>query len=685
MSLKKALALLLLGLRPKQAQGPATASALTLYAEQWAQDAKRAVVQHAAEIAAAVAAAAGEPVDTKTVARALDSGVADVVRGAQAQYQDAGDDPEKQQKAFASFDWRAKQLAVSVTQQTKVNAFQRASTKRGKKVIRDGGTCPKCVSLQGEYSPDNPDCWWTHPSCTCEWSVQETADMSGNANFAVLNAKKRDAIDDSDFAGPNRTFPVPDQAHADNAASRVAAIKDAGLRARIEAGIRRICKRKGLKVPPSLATADHAAGEESEGIASFAGMASFADGEREERDGYAVYPRALVWRAGDYPDKQYTMDREDNLIAATNFAEPVPINIEHTPFLQGRAGELRSLYVDDADPDLLRGEVAIPLWLDTQLDPRERQLSVGWDRPTKMPDHLGLTTSPRVMGMALMSMAQEAAGMNGTADFAPRGMSHNTAHGQYAIQDIHDAAVRHGATCNPPANMASRHEANAIQQAHDLATQHGATCEGQGQAGRPIFSAGTGSQEGKHMSVKEKLIALFGGNVSAEEQAEIDRIVDRPATFSVESDPAFVAMQAEVRTERAKRITSEATGFADGLIREGRATTAEREALIAKFSRAATDDYEHGTANFSGFAESHSRVEELRAQEGSRPQQFAQARPQPGQSVVLDPHHSNPATFSGDPQLTEEEEKAQREEALNAVRQTDAYKNLKASFAKQHN
>jgi hypothetical protein len=38
--------------------------------------------------------------------------------------------------------------------------------------------------------------------------------------MAKLNAKKRNALADSTFAGPDRSYPVPDKSHAANAKAR---------------------------------------------------------------------------------------------------------------------------------------------------------------------------------------------------------------------------------------------------------------------------------------------------------------------------------------------------------------------------------------------------------------------------------------------------------------------------------
>ena len=46
--------------------------------------------------------------------------------------------------------------------------------------------------------------------------------------MAKLTAKKRNALPDSAFAGPGRSFPVQDRAHAANAKARATQMADKG-------------------------------------------------------------------------------------------------------------------------------------------------------------------------------------------------------------------------------------------------------------------------------------------------------------------------------------------------------------------------------------------------------------------------------------------------------------------------
>lgn len=46
--------------------------------------------------------------------------------------------------------------------------------------------------------------------------------------MAKLDAKKRNALPPSEFAGPDRSFPIPDRAHAANAKARAAQLEEQG-------------------------------------------------------------------------------------------------------------------------------------------------------------------------------------------------------------------------------------------------------------------------------------------------------------------------------------------------------------------------------------------------------------------------------------------------------------------------
>jgi hypothetical protein len=64
--------------------------------------------------------------------------------------------------------------------------------------------------------------------------------------MAKLTAKARKAIPTSKFAGPGRSYPIEDKAHARNAKARAAQFASPALKARIDAKANRVlgAKRK---------------------------------------------------------------------------------------------------------------------------------------------------------------------------------------------------------------------------------------------------------------------------------------------------------------------------------------------------------------------------------------------------------------------------------------------------------
>lgn len=62
--------------------------------------------------------------------------------------------------------------------------------------------------------------------------------------MAKLTTGARKALPAAKFAGPNRSYPIPDKAHAVNAKARAAQFAPPALKARIDAKANRILKGK---------------------------------------------------------------------------------------------------------------------------------------------------------------------------------------------------------------------------------------------------------------------------------------------------------------------------------------------------------------------------------------------------------------------------------------------------------
>ena len=143
--------------------------------------------------------------------------------------------------------------------------------------------------------------------------------------------------------------------------------------------------------------------------------AMFSAASRRVEGGYAIYPDAMLFEVGSFPDKNFALTHADMDAAIAGFSpEEFRGSIEHTPFLKGRAFTVRSIRRDATDPGRLRGEVAVPLGLDAILDDAERGFSAEWDRATKRLVGGALTVNPRIKGASLV--ATFAAGAAGSTD-----------------------------------------------------------------------------------------------------------------------------------------------------------------------------------------------------------------------------------------------------------------------------
>lgn len=57
--------------------------------------------------------------------------------------------------------------------------------------------------------------------------------------MAKLTTKQRNKLSNKSFAGPNRSFPIEDKAHARNALARVSQFGSPDLKARVRAAIKK--------------------------------------------------------------------------------------------------------------------------------------------------------------------------------------------------------------------------------------------------------------------------------------------------------------------------------------------------------------------------------------------------------------------------------------------------------------
>lgn len=462
---------------------------------------------------------------------------------------------------------------------------------------------------------------------------------------------KRDALPLSQYGDPDhKLFPIADQDDVDSAAHLIGKAKNPE---KVKARVIAIARKLGLSIPDAW---------KSDGKASHsaftAELAQFGE------SGGMVLRRGLIFRAGEYADKNYAMTPEELWAAAEQFA-PVPVDLEHTPtVLDHKLGHLQAVELGD-DGATLYGTVALPKWLDDQLG-GACKVSCTWDRDSKTLTKLALVQTPRVSDAAIM------------AAFA-KAQRHDTPHGQFTLQFIHDQAARAGAICDQPGDseagdvttgvvMTARHERTAMQEIHDIATKHGADCKSaddgkamayysalaleaaeraqfaskrhsaadmrdiqaihdltvkQGAACSDDHDGDGHGDGGADMTDKrgrlERFKAWLAGDGEAARELEAifsdDERDERP-------DPEKQALMARIAALEGERVKERAAAFADGAIRERRALPAERDMLIAQYTQAAKDDAAlGGTVTFArdGQPAEGTRVESLAALVAARP------------------------------------------------------------------
>jgi len=310
----------------------------------------------------------------------------------------------------------------------------------------------------------------------------------------------------------------------------------------------------------------------------------------------------LLFRAGNYEDKSFSMT-PDELRAAVTAFKKVPVDLEHTPtILSNKLGHVESVELS-ADGTSLMGTVALPDWLDDLIADGQRKVSCTWDRATKTLSGLALVLNPRIEEAAIFAgfsaaTVEAAPGSVTTppADFAaPR---HDTYHGQDALQGVHDMAARSGAICSadnatthPFPMFAAAHEVKALQMIHDHAIAHGAKC-----SAMPKQAAMSAAESAEPMQDEKRFMDHFRAFFMGEEHkpaAIVSPAVVAPVATpapKIEDPAEFKALRADNARLQAEKITTEAASFADGLVRESKLLPAQRDALVAAYIQSAKAD-----------------------------------------------------------------------------------------------
>jgi hypothetical protein len=110
----------------------------------------------------------------------------------------------------------------------------------------------------------------------------------------------------------------------------------------------------------------------------------------------------LIFRAGDYQEKQFSLTPDELRVAAATF-QPVPVDLEHKKtMLDNHLGELTAVSVSE-DGQALFGTVTEPDWLRNLLGDTPRKVSLEWDRATKLIRGLALVLTPHIADAALFA------------------------------------------------------------------------------------------------------------------------------------------------------------------------------------------------------------------------------------------------------------------------------------------
>lgn len=389
---------------------------------------------------------------------------------------------------------------------------------------------------------------------------------------------------------------------------------------------------------------------------------------RDEEAGI-VQKWGKLFEAGDYKGHKFTMTPEEVDAVPAGFT-PCHLNLQHAPsILDGKLGSLEEVEAEDG---ILFGRVAVPIWLDEAIGDRPFTVSTEWDRATKQLDGLAIEIDPAVEDAVLFAAkremgedpeAEEKAALDHILTLPMPGLDqpivekclamfaarHDTYAGQGVIQDVHDTVARYGAVCTDPgdkANMQSQHEADAMQATHDMMTEHGAKCSSKSTGSGtmpwmfkadPIVresedGAGTTQKPEKEQSRMSKLMddikaMLARAGVDPDADIEDPKTTPKPEpktepktepTVDMAANTEIVRLRAENARMQQDRITEQAEKFVDEIIRDGRATLAEKPAMMAVYVQDAQDDLTNGKVMLASGQEG-TRIDKLAALFAAKP------------------------------------------------------------------
>ncbi len=326
----------------------------------------------------------------------------------------------------------------------------------------------------------------------------------------AISQKERDKLPDEDFGDPKRKlFPVKKPEDVKSSKHLIGKAHDPEA---VKGRIKAIAKRKGKAFEDEIPE-DWKDAEMSTVNFSTSFILASQNSNKEVIDGQTYIRRKapLIFKTGDYEDKEFSMSPEEMAETVAEFS-PVNIGLEHIPtVLSGRLGRIVAVGQDYDNPSVMYGEALIPEWLDKAVPAGEKKLSAAFDRKSKRMIGCDLVISPRVNGACLLAKFSKEPGAIAALEeikklespkrpFGVRTSAANrTKVGQKAMEKMHSKAAKFGAVCRPmksadmsdeqfaeamtqyeimhAANFASDHERGKVQRIHDIACEGAHFCK----------------------------------------------------------------------------------------------------------------------------------------------------------------------------------------------------------------
>lgn len=370
----------------------------------------------------------------------------------------------------------------------------------------------------------------------------------------------------------------------------------------------------------------------------FASPAVADNREIIEKDGKKFVRRKIpcLFKPGEYPEKKFSLTKDEAKQAAANFDSANPINFKLAHFketiLDGELGGIDKLAADEEG--VLSAEALVPAWFDDMFLQKKGKYDVSaeWNRANKRLTGCILSTGGHIEG-AHITAAFDAyrAGREKEVDpnMSTPGAPHVQAgggvkHGKALWQELCDCASR--ALADADENTFAAGYIRDLKKICDLAQKNGATY-----TGKKLDEAGAPRNDGDGI-INSAVSTTANYDATVKENEELKK--------------QLAAKTAAFDAERKGRIAAEASVFAtEQTTVHHKATPGERTGIEAQYIQAATDDA-NSTAAFD--ADHKSRVQVLRDTFAARPVIKILEQAASGNLAIIDGEH--PASFdkSGD-------------------------------------